>query len=646
MEPIWYPEEAYWRGSWLERLWSVPGVSDYESFYQWSIQEPARFWAAFLEAIGLRWDRPYSHFVDLSEGLPWARFFVEGALNAAANAVRPALLASPEQVALRWEREDGAVEVWSYSRLQAQVRALMRGWLARGFMPGDRVGILCPMRPEAVVTLLAVAGLGGIAVPLFSGFGPEAVRTRLVDAEARWLVVLARTSRRAQPVDLLRVAREATEGLSPRPVLLVIEPDRALEEAEVPWEVLLEAGSEVSWAPTEAESPCMLLYTSGTTGRPKATVHVHGGFPLKAALDMALLFDVRPGECLFWITDLGWMMGPWAIWGALLLGASVVLYEGAPDWPDAGRIWQVVCRHEVTHLGLSPTLVRALMGRTELVPEQRLASLRIFGSTGEPWNPEPYRWLFERIGGGRRPIINYSGGTEVAGGILGCTIARPIKPTGFNTAVPGMDAVVLDGTGRPVVGEVGELAVRQPWPGMTRGFWRDPGRYLDTYWRRFPGIWVHGDWALQDAEGHWFILGRSDDTIKVGGKRIGPAEIESVAVEHPAVREAAAIGVPHPLKGEAVVLFVVPRSGQEADPALAEALSDFLSHRLGKVLRPERVIVVPDLPRTRNAKILRRLIRAVWLGEDPGDVSALENPEAVAYIRQMARGERPTPPQT
>ena len=312
----------------------------------------------------------------------------------------------------------------------------------------------------------------------------------------------------------------------------------------------------------------MLIYTSGTTGKPKGAVHVHGGFPIKGAQDLAHQFDLGPGDTLFWFTDLGWMMGPWAISGSLLLGARLVLYEGAPDFPGPDRLWSIVARHRVTHLGLSPTVIRALMAHGEdPVRGHDRSSLRVLGSTGEPWNPDPWWWYFRVVGEGRCPIINYSGGTEVSGGIVSGNVLGPIKPASFSGPCIGTAADVVDDAGRPVRGAVGELVIRAPMPGMTRGFWGDTeGRYEATYWSRIPGTWVHGDWASIDADGFWYIHGRSDDTLKVAGKRVGPAEVESAAVSHPAVLEAAAIGVPHEIKGEVVVVLVVLRPGLVGDP--------------------------------------------------------------------------------
>ncbi len=351
---------------------------------------------------------------------------------------------------------------------------------------------------------------------------------------------------------------------------------------------------------------------------------------------MAYLFDLRAGERMFWFTDMGWMMGPWLIIGALTLGATAFLYEGAPDFPAPDRLWSMIARHRITHLGISPTLVRALIASgTDHITRHALSSLRILGSTGEVWNPEAYMWLFENVGHRRVPIINYSGGTEIAGGLLGCTTLRPIKPCGFNTAAPGVLVAALDDSGQPVVNAVGELAVLNVWPGMTKGFWNDPDRYLDTYWKRFKDVWVHGDWAMVDADGDWLLLGRSDDTLKIAGKRLGPAEVESAACQIGAVRESAAIGVPHATKGEVAVVFAVLKPGFDPTTQLAAQIADKIAEVLGKPLRPQAVHFVPDLPRTRNAKIMRRVVRAVHLGKPPGDISALENPAALEQIPRL-----------
>jgi acetyl-CoA synthetase len=382
----------------------------------------------------------------------------------------------------------------------------------------------------------------------------------------------------------------------------------------------------------------MIIYTSGTTGRPKGAVHCHCGFPIKAAQDMVHCFDVHDGERMFWISDIGWMMAPWELFGMALLGGTTITYDGALDYPGPDRLWSLVERHGVNILGVSPTLIRSLMRHGD-GPVQRydLSSLRILGSTGEPWNPEPWRWLFDVVGRSRLPIINYSGGTEVSGGLVAGNVLTPLKPAAFAGPPPGVAADVVDDEGRSVRNQVGELVVRAPWIGMTRGFWRDPERYEQTYWSRFPDVWVHGDWAAIDEDGLWYILGRSDDTIKIAGKRLGPAEVESVLVEHPAVVEAAAIGIPDPMKGQALVCFCVLRPGHTASEKLGDELRAMIVTSLGKPMKPDAIEFVADLPKTRNAKVMRRVLRAAYLGEPAGDLSSLENPQAVASIRPRSR---------
>jgi acetyl-CoA synthetase len=417
------------------------------------------------------------------------------------------------------------------------------------------------------------------------------------------------------------------------------------EGRDVTWDDALAVGSgtgPLEVAPTDPETPYMLIYTSGTTGRPKAAVHAHGGFPIKGAQDLAHTFDLRPGDGLFWFTDLGWMMGPWAISGALLLGARLVMYEGAPDFPAPDRLWAVAARHRVSHLGLSPTVVRALIPHgSDPVRSHDLSGLRVLGSTGEPWDPDSWWWYFREVGGGRCPVVNYSGGTEVSGGIVGCNLLAPIRPASFNGPCVGTAADVVDAAGRSVRGEVGELVVRRPQPGQTRGFWNDPERYVETYWRRFPGTWVHGDWAIVDDDGYWYIRGRSDDTLKVAGKRVGPAEVEAAATAHPSVVEAAAIGVPHDVKGEAIVVVVTLRGGEADGDDLRAAIGRRVVEDLGKTLRPEAVVAVPALPKTRSGKIMRRVVRAAFLGLDPGDLSALDDPTTIEAIRAAGPGRTP-----
>ncbi len=635
----WRPTPEYVERSRLRRFMRAAGVASYDALLSWAAADPARFWDAVVRDLDLQFYRPYTTTLDLSRGLPWARWFEGGLYNYAHDAVdKRATGPDAARAAVLWEGEEGATRALTYAQLYAASNRLASALQAQGIGPGDRVGVFLPMLPETVVATLALAKLGAIFIPVFSGYGAPAVRTRLTDCEAVALITADGYYRRGKPVAMKQVADEAVADLPDlRHVVVVRRMGR-----DVPWtegrdlwwdELVAEGSAEFETRRTAPEDPYMIIYTSGTTGRPKGAVHVHAGFPLKGAQDLAHCFDVQADDVLFWLTDIGWMMGPWAISGTLMLGATLLLYDGTPDYPGPDRLWALAERHGVTVMGIAPTAVRALKTYgAEPVRAHDLSALRVLGSTGEPWDPESWRWLFETAGDGRCPIVNYSGGTEISGGIVGCTTITPLKPCCFAGPVPGMDVDVVDEEGRPVRGRVGELVIRGPWPGMTRGFWKDPERYLDTYWSRLPDIWVHGDWAEIDADGFWYIRGRSDDTIKVAGKRVGPAEVESAALTHPAVAAAAAVGVPHELKGEAVALFVVVRPGYEEGEALRAEVEAAVVRALGKALKPQTVRFVGDLPRTRNAKILRRVIRARYLDRPLGDLTSLENPAAVDEI--------------
>ena len=652
---VWRPTPADIDGTHLQRFMRQHDLPTYAALMQRSTSDVAWFTGAVLEYLDIRFQRPYTQVLDLARGPAWPRWCVGGQLNITYNCLDKYLHASgaARKPALVWEGEGGETRTLTYADLYASVNQCANLLRERGFGKGDVIGLFMPMVPETVVALLAIVKIGAIALPLFSGYGAGAIAARLNDAGAQGLITADGFFRRGQLVPMKTVADEAVaQAPSVRAVVVVRRagspaPMRAGRDHW--WHERMPAQSGFAAPePTDAEDPLMILYTSGTTGKPKGAVHTHCGFPVKAAQDMAFGADVRAGDRIYWVTDMGWMMGPWLVFGSLLLGATMFIYDGAPDYAPpsqgegagAGRLWQMVERHRLTHLGISPTLIRALSKHGAApVRRHKLDTLRLFASTGEPWNPDPWLWLFNTVGEGRRPIINYSGGTEVSGGILMGNPLLPLKPCAFSGPCPGMAADVVDEQGRSVRNQVGELVIRAPWIGMTRGFWKDPERYEATYWSRFPGVWVHGDFAAIDEDGLWYILGRSDDTIKVAGKRVGPAELESVLVNHPAVLEAAAIAVPDEAKGNAVVCFVVLRPGQAPTAELSAALMDKISTELGKPLRPKELRFVTDLPKTRNAKVMRRVIRSAYLGEPLGDTTALENAAAVEEI-QRAVGAR------
>ena len=619
-----------------------------------STTDIAWFWDTVLCDLEIGFYKPYSRVVDLSEGKPWARWCIDGEMNIVHNMLdKYAGTSTDERIAIKSEVEDETTRTLTYKELREEVNRMATALHSLGLGRGDAIGVFMPMVPEIVVAMLAIIKIGGIFLPLFSGFGAAAIVSRLKDADAKALFTGAGTYRRGKFCAMKPVADEAASQIATLKHLIVLETagDRQVERLPYKthfWRDLISLStlnSQLSTAHTSAEDPMMIIYTSGTTGKPKGAVHTHCGFPIKSAQDMWQGLDLHADETLFWMTDMGWMMGPWEVFGTLLLGATMMLYDGAPDFPGPDRVWSLVDRHKVTALGVSPTLIRALRRYgDEIVHRHDLSSLRKFASTGEPWNPDPWMWLFQNVGRGKLPIINYSGGTEISGGIVMGNVLTPMKPCAFSGPLPGMAADVVDENGKSVRGKVGELVIHEPWIGMTRGFWRDPHRYVDSYWSRWPDIWVHGDWAAVDDDGLWYILGRSDDTIKVAGKRLGPAEVESILVAHPQVSEAAAVGVPDPIKGEALICFCVLKkdANGDVDPSaalrtsLAAELKGNVARDLGKALAPREVFFVPDIPKTRNAKVMRRVVRAAYIGEKLGDTSALENPAALDEIRRVA----------
>lgn len=640
-EIVWRPTSDQVEHSRLKRFMDKHGLKTFADLMHRSTTDLDWFWDAVLRDLEIEFYEPYSKVVDLSKGVEWLAWCVDGVLNIVHNCLdKRSGTPLADKVALIYEGEEGTVRKLSYGQLYREVNKAANALRSIGLGKGDAIGLFMPMIPEIVIALLAIAKIGGVILPLFSGYGEAAIAARLKDAEAKALFTADGFYRRGQIVHLKDTADAACAHVPTLKHLIVVKRtgvDVSMFAARDKWwhELIAPQPDQAPTERTSAEDPLMIIYTSGTTGKPKGALHTHCGFPVKAAQDMAHGLDLHADEVLYWLTDMGWMMGPWLVFGVLILGATMLIYDGAPDYPAPDRLWALVEKHRVTALGLSPTLVRALIRHgDEPIKSHDLSSLRKFASTGEPWNPDPWLWLFNTVGGGRLPIINYSGGTEISGGIVMGNFLLPLKPCAFSGPLPGMAADVVDEHGQSVRNQVGELVIRAPWIGMTRGFWKDPQRYIETYWSRFPGVWVHGDWAAVDDDGLWYILGRSDDTIKVAGKRLGPAEVESILVAHPLVSEAAAIGVPDELKGESVVCFCVLSAGARPGDALRETLKKLVADELGKPLTPKDIKFVKDLPKTRNAKVMRRIIRAAYLGLDPGDTSSLENPQAVDEIRQ------------
>ena len=642
---VWNPTPDYVDNANVTRLAHANWIATLPELRARSVEDIGWYWDAVVRDLRLPFRSPYTQVLDLTRGIEHPDWFVGGTLNVvdaclARWARDPAAARRPAVV---HEAEDGTTRTVTFEELEDQVGRAAAGLRALGIGKGDAVALYMPMVPEAVVACYAVAWLGAVLVPLFSGFAPSAIASRLQDAGVKAVIVADGTVRRHRAVQMRPLLDEALTSCPTVEHVVVINnigSPSARAAGALEWTSMLSGGEDVPEPEAMSANDTLLLgYTSGTTGKPKGAVHTHAGFLVKTASEVAYSFDLSEGGVFCWITDMGWIMGPLSIIGTHANGGTLVLYEGSPDVPDLNRLWELVQRHGVTMLGVSPTLIRTLRTTAQTDTARfDLSSVHTIGSTGEPWDPDSYEWLAREVFGARVPVINFSGGTEVGGSFLAPYPVEPIRSCSLGGPSLGMDVDVVDDHGNPVRGEIGELICRQPWPSMTRGVWKDPDRYLEAYWSTFPGVWRHGDYALVEDE-QWYILGRSDDVMNVAGKRLAPAEVESIMTAHAAVAEAAVVGVPDPKKGEAVWAFWVPRPDATED--VSDELREMVARELGKPFAPSAVLRVAALPKTRSAKIMRRAVRAAVMGTDPGDLSGAENPDALEGIQLAAKAGRP-----
>jgi acetyl-CoA synthetase len=602
---IWEPPRDFIESTNVWRFMRRLGFADREAFLLFSRNDPERFWDEMVRELAIDWFEPYRQVVDTSRGPEWAQWFLGGRLNIAHNCLDR--WAGSGRVACIQESENGTTRALTFAELRRHANRVANGLRALGLEPGDRVALCLPMVPEILGILYGCFKAGLTVVPIFAGFGPGAIATRLQDSGARVLFTASHLERRGKRLPL-------AEKMPAVEHTIVVDGPLFPGESE-----------EAPTASLDSEARAFILYTSGTTGKPKGAVHTHAGCLAQMGKEIWLGFDHRDDDRFFWLSDIGWMMGPWTILGNHLFGGTIFLYDGAPDFPGPMRLWDMIERHHITTFGISPTATRLLSKNAGELPP--MESLRLLGSTGEPWDDAAWMWFFERVGRRRCPIVNISGGTEIVGSFLFPLPIQPLKPCSLGGPAPGMATEVVDETGAPVRGRTGYLVCTQPAPSMTRGIWNDPQRYLDTYWSRFPGWWYHGDWASVDEDGHWFLHGRADESMNVAGRKVGPAEVEDAMMRHPGVAEAAVIGVPDEVKGEAIVGYAVAKSGATLDPA---AVCAQVVDYLGPTFRPREVIVVAELPKTQSGKIVRRLMRQKYLGEPLGDLSTVANPWALS----------------
>ncbi|MEO7987084.1 MAG: acetate--CoA ligase [Gemmatimonadales bacterium] len=604
------------------------------------------FWAE--QARGLDWITPWRQVLDWK--LPHAKWFVGGTLNASANCL-DRHLAGPNRnkAAIIWEGEPGDRRVLTYWDLAREVRRCANALKGLGVKKGDRVAIYLPMVPEAVIAMLACARIGAVHSVIFGGFSAESVRDRVNDAEARVIITSDGGYRRGQVIPLKRMVDQAMAQTPSVEHCVVVrrrpsgDGDESFAEMKEGrdhwWHRLLDAASpECEPEPMDSEDLLFILYTSGTTGKPKGIVHTTGGYLTQVAATSKYVFDLKP-EDVFWCTaDVGWVTGhSYVVYGPLANAATVLLYEGAPDWPERDRFWELIERYGVTILYTAPTAIRAFMKwGTEHPARHDLSTLRLLGSVGEPINPEAWIWYHTHIGGGRCPIVDTWWQTETGGIMItplpGVTTTKPGSAT---QAFPGIVAELVDTTGKVLPAGGGFLTLAAPWPGMLRTIYGDDQRYQETYWSRFPGRYFAGDGAKLDDEGYWWLLGRVDDVLNVAGHRIGTMEVESALVEHPAVAEAAVVGKAHEIKGQALAAFVTLKDSHAASDSLKDDLKAHVTLKIGAIARPDDIFFSADLPKTRSGKIMRRLLKDIAEGRALGDTTTLADPAVVGRLKEQ-----------
>ena len=659
LEVAYEPDEAFVRSSNIYQFMQAHGIESYDELHRRSVEDVEGvedsgldwFWDDIVDHLGLEFYEDYNRVRDASGGPQFTDWYVGGELNIAHNVVdRHARVDSGTRnhVATIWEGEDGQVREMTYHDLHRQASQVANYLESRGVGTGDTVGLYMPMVPEVVSIMYGCFKVGAIAVPIFSGFGVDATATRIADSEPSVLFTGDGFLRRGSEIHLKQQADDAIgeAGHVEHTVVYSRLGHEAGSEA-VPWadrdewweEAVATQDDSYETKPLPSDQECMLLYSSGTTGKPKGIVHTHAGGLVQPAKELYFAFDHKPGDRFFWVSDIGWMMGPWTLIGNHVFGGTIFIYEGAPDHPEPDRFWEMIDRHKISAFGVSPTAIRALRKHgTEWVDGHDLSSLRLLGSTGEPWDPESWQWFLEHVGGGDTPIMNISGGTEIFGCFLQPSPVHALKPGTLAAPALGMDVDIVNRDGESVAdaGERGYLVCNSSAPSMTKSLWSGDERYLEEYWSTFEDMWNHGDWARKDADGFWFLEGRADDVLNVAGRKVGPAEVEGTLIEHGAVNAAVAVGAPDDTTGTAVVTYVILNEGEEPSEELRGRLRDQVGEELGKPFRPREVLFVDEFPETQSGKIVRRVIQSVYTGEDVGDLSSIDNPEAIEEIERAS----------
>jgi acetyl-CoA synthetase len=612
------------------------------SIYTEAARNPVRFWEA--RARELHWLKPWKKALEWKP--PYAKWFVGGKLNVSDNCLdRHVAGARRTKAALIWEGEPGDTRTLTYWDLYREVQRFAAALKRHGVRKGDRITIYMPMVPEVAIAMLACTRVGAAHSVIFGGFSPESVRDRIHDADSKVIITADGGWRRGTIVPLKKNTDEALRECPDVGTVIVVK--RTGQPID------MQAGRDIWWddfvkgvepkcpaEPMDAEDLLYLLYTSGSTGKPKGIIHTTGGYLTGIAATHKWVFDLHEDDVYWCTADVGWVTGhSYVVYGPLANGATTVMYEGTPDFPDKDRFWRIIEKHGITICYTAPTAIRTFMRWGEQYPKRcDLSSLRLLGSVGEPINPEAWVWYWKVIGGGRCPVVDTWWQTET-GHILitplpGVTV---LKPGSATKPFPGIDAAVLDEQGRPA--KSGYLVIRKPWPGMLRGIWGDPDRFVKQYWSKYDNIYFTGDGAKIDEDGHFWLLGRVDDVMNISGHRVSTMEVESALVDHKSVAEAAVIGKPHEIKGQAIAAFVTIKTGVDGTPTLMDELKQHVSKKIGALARPDDIIFSAELPKTRSGKIMRRLLRDIAEGRALGDTTTLADPAVVSALKKQYEEE-------
>lgn len=636
-EVVWRPSKGVYETSNLRAFLKASGCHDFDDLLSRSNQETNWFWPRVFSFAHTKFEKPFEQICDVSKGIAHANWCVGAKMNFTTECIERHSK-QLETTAITCSYESGEIRHVSRAELFEEIAKLAGALRELGVSKGDRVAVYMPMIPEVAIGFMAVARLGAITVPLFSGFGADAIAARLEHSGAKVVLTVGSMSRRGKDVPTAPVLEQAIEKSGTNPSVLVHGPTPA---PFVSWQELVQNVKPVHDAEiVDADDPLLIVYTSGTTGKPKGAVLTHCGFTGKLILDLQICLDLKPSDRWLWMSDFGWIIGPVMIGASLMTGNVLVMAEGAPDYPETDRIWKLIEEVKVTYLGVAPTLIRSTMAKgIRTMSDYDFSSLRVLVSSGEPWTEEAWYWCFENICKRNIPILNWSGGTEISGGILTGTVIHPLKPLTFSAAVPGMGADIFDAAGNSVeTGQVGELVLKKPSIGLTRGLWNDQKRYMETYWSDFGSAWKHGDLASRDADGYWVLHGRSDDVLKIGGKRTGPSEIENLLVGSGLVSDAGVFGLSDERAGQAIGCICVLAPGVPDTADTRTQLQDSVVQGMGRPYRPKFIGFVDELPKTRSGKIVRRVISAAVTGKNVGDVSSLANPDVIDRIRHVAEG--------